>query len=107
MRSIAHDLGQSLGSGAHLLELRRTGNGEFAAAEARTLAQLESLAAEERLIDAIVPMGSLLPSIPNVFVDDMLVGQIRHGRDFQASPFRSQPGSRYVKAVTRSGDLVA
>jgi tRNA pseudouridine55 synthase len=107
MRSIAHDLGQSLAVGAHLLELRRTRSGEFEAAAARTIAQLESLAAEERLSQAMVPMGSLLPAIPNVFVDDMTVAQIRHGRDFQASPFRSQPGSRYVKAVTRSGDLVA
>ncbi|HMC58904.1 MAG TPA: tRNA pseudouridine(55) synthase TruB [Candidatus Solibacter sp.] len=107
MRSIAHDLGQSLASGAHLLELRRTRSGEFEAAQARTIAQLESLAAEERLSEAIVPMGRLLPAIPNVFVDDATVAQIRHGRDFQASPFRSQPGSRYVKAVTRSGDLVA
>ena len=107
MRSIAHDLGQSLAVGAHLLELRRTRSGEFAADAARTIAQLESLAAEERLSEVIVPMGSLLPDIPNVFVDDMTVAQIRHGRDFQASPFRSQPGSRYVKAVTRSGDLVA
>lgn len=107
MRSIAHDLGQALGCGAHLLELRRTRSGEFEAAQARTIAQLESLAAEERMIDAIVPMTSLLPAIPNVFVDDVTAAQIRHGRDFQASPFRSQPGSRYVKAVTRSGDLVA
>jgi len=107
MRSIAHDLGQALGCGAHLLELRRTRSGEFEVAHARTLAQLESLAAEERLIDAIVPMSSLLPAIPNVFVDDMTAAHIRHGRDFQASPFRSQPGSRYVKAVTRSGDVVA
>jgi tRNA pseudouridine55 synthase len=87
--------------------LRRTRSGEFEAAQARTIAQLESLAAGDRLIDAIVPMSSLLPSIPNVFVDDVTAGQIRHGRDFQASPFRSQPGSRYVKAVTRAGDLVA
>jgi tRNA pseudouridine55 synthase len=107
MRSIAHDLGQSLGCGAHLQELRRTRSGEFESAQARTIAQLESLAAEERLVDAIVPMGRLLPDIPNVFVDDLAIAQIRHGRDFQASPFRNQPGSRYVKAVTRSGDLVA
>jgi tRNA pseudouridine55 synthase len=42
-----------------------------------------------------------------VFVDDITVAQIRNGRDFPASPFRSQPASKYVKAVTRTGDLVA
>jgi hypothetical protein len=42
-----------------------------------------------------------------VWVDELTVAQIRHGRDFPASPFRSQPASRHVKAVTRQGELVA
>src|SRR5205823_5162513 len=75
LRSIAHDLGQSLASGAHLLELRRTRSGEFDAAQARTIAELETLAAEDRLADALVPMGSMLPSIPSIFVDDMTAAQ--------------------------------
>ncbi|HEY1497195.1 MAG TPA: tRNA pseudouridine(55) synthase TruB [Candidatus Solibacter sp.] len=107
MRSIAHDLGQALGCGAHLQELRRLASGEFELDQACTLEQLELLAAEDRLVDAIVPAGKLLPGIPSVFVDDITVAQIRNGRDFPASPFRSQPASKYVKAVTRTGDLVA
>lgn len=107
MRSIAHDLGQALGCGAHLQDLRRTASGEFEIAQARTLGQLESLAAEERLLDALVPAGSMLPGIPSVFVDELTATQIRNGRNFPASPFRSQPASRYVKAVTGQGDLVA
>nr|Q01SZ5.1 RecName: Full=tRNA pseudouridine synthase B; AltName: Full=tRNA pseudouridine(55) synthase; Short=Psi55 synthase; AltName: Full=tRNA pseudouridylate synthase; AltName: Full=tRNA-uridine isomerase [Candidatus Solibacter usitatus Ellin6076] len=107
MRSIAHDLGQALGCGAHLQELRRLASGEFELDQARTLEQLESLAAEDRLPDAIVPAGKLLPAFPSVFVDEITAAQIRNGRDFPASPFRSQPASKYVKAVTRTGDLVA
>jgi tRNA pseudouridine55 synthase len=107
MRSIAHDLGQSIGSGAHLHELRRVASGEFEIGQARTIAQLESLAADDRLLDALVPAAQMMPGFPNVFVDDLTATQIRHGRNFPASPFRSQPASRYVKAVTREGDLVA
>jgi len=107
VRSIAHDAGQLLGCGAHLKELRRVASGEFEAAQARTLQQLESLAAEERLIDALVPMGDLLPGFTSVFVDDLTATQIRNGRNFPASPFRSQPASRFVKAVTRQNELVA
>ncbi len=107
MRSIAHDLGQALGCGAHLQELRRLSSGEFELDHARTLAQLESLAGEDRLIDAIVPASQMLPAFSSVFVDEITVAQIRHGRDFPASPFRAQPASKYVKAVSRSGDLVA
>jgi len=107
MRSIAHDLGQALGCGAHLHELRRTASGEFEINEARTIAQLEALAADERLIDALIPAARMLPGFPSVFVDELTASQIRNGRNFPASPFRSQPASRYVKAVTRQGELAA
>ncbi len=107
LRSIAHDLGQLLGCGAHLENLRRLASGEFEIAQARTIPQLESLATDQRLIDALVPAAQMLPGMAAVFVDDLTAGQIRNGRNFPASPFRSQPASRYVKAVTRNGDLVA
>jgi tRNA pseudouridine55 synthase len=107
MRSIAHDVGISIGCGAHLCELRRTVSGEFEIDQARTIEQLEQLKSDDRMVDALVPAGKLLPSMPAVFVDDLLTRQIRNGRNFPASPFRSQPASKYVKAVTRTGELVA
>jgi tRNA pseudouridine55 synthase len=106
LRSIAHDLGQALGCGAHLLELRRTASAEFDLAQARTLEQLESLAAAERLLDAFVPPANLLPGFPTVFVDDQALAGIRNGRNFPASAFRTQP-AHYVKALSRRGELVA
>ena len=107
MRSIAHDLGLALGCGAHLEELRRTASGEFEIGQAQTMEQLERLAADDRLLDAIVPLSKLLPGFPSVFVDDLTARLVRNGRNFPASPFRSQPASKYVKAVTRTGELVA
>jgi tRNA pseudouridine55 synthase len=70
------------------------------------LEQLASLAEEERLVDAIVPASKLLPAFPAVFVDDVVAAQIKNGRNFPGSAFNAQ-ASRYVKAVTRSGALVA
>ena len=107
MRSIAHELGQIAGCGAHLTELRRLASGEFEIAQAHTLAELESLAAAGRVADALVPAAHMLPAFPTVFVDDVAAGQIRNGRTFPASPFRSGAESRYVKAVTRQEELVA
>ena len=107
MRSIAHEVGQALGCGAHLQDLRRTASGEFELEHARSIAQLESLAADERLLDALVPASKLLPGLPTVFVDELTATQIRNGRNFPASPFRSEPAARRVKAVTRNGELVA
>jgi tRNA pseudouridine55 synthase len=107
MRSIAHDLGQLAGCGAHLAELRRLASGEFEIAQARTVSQLEELAASERLLDALVPAAQLLTGFPTVFVDDLTATQIRNGRNFRASPFRSQAASQYVKAIDRREQMVA
>ena len=106
MRSIAHDLGRALGCGAHLAELRRVASGEFEIDQARSLEQLASLAAAERLVDAIVPASKLLPGFPAVFVDDVTASQIRNGRNFPGSPFHAQ-AAKHVKALTRSGALIA
>jgi tRNA pseudouridine55 synthase len=107
MRSLAHDLGQLIGCGAHLEELRRVASAEFEIAGARTLEQLQSLSNDGRLVDAMVPASKMLPGMPAVYVDDVTVAQIRHGRNFPASPFRSEAASRHVKALSREGDLVA
>ena len=107
LRSIAHELGQALGCGAHLEELRRTASSEFGIAQARTIEQLESLAAGERLIDALIRPASLLPGMPEIYVNEPVVAAIRSGRNFPASPFRGAAAARYVKAVTYGGELVA
>src|SRR6202012_1425491 len=107
LRSIAHDLGQHLGCGAHLQELRRLASGEFEVAQARTLDELESLAQDQRLFDSLVPSAMLLPGFPTVWVDDVTSIDIRNGRNFPASPFRSKAAARHVKAVSRQGELIA
>lgn len=107
MRSIAHDLGQTLGCGAFLKNLRRTASGDFNIEQARTLADLEALASEKRLEEALVPAVQLLPEFPCEPVDVLTASQIRQGRDFRVSPFRARPGTKYVKAVTQDGQLLA
>ena len=107
LRSIAHDAGQALGCGAHLAELRRTQSGAFDLSSARTIGELQALAAESRLDEALVPAARLLPEFPLEIVDAITGAQIRNGRDFRVSPFRTRGDARYVKAVTRDGDLVA
>jgi tRNA pseudouridine55 synthase len=107
IRSIAHDLGKLMGCGAHLQELRRLASGEFEIAQARTIEQLEALSVDDRLIDALVPASEMLPAVPAVYVDEATVREIRYGRNFPASPFRANPESRLIKAITREGELVA
>lgn len=107
MRSIAHELGQAIGCGAHLSALRRTRSGDFSIEQARTISELETLAVENRLAEALIPAGELLPEFPPVTVDAATAGQLRQGRDFAVSPFRTAPGTRYVKALSGGGELLA
>jgi tRNA pseudouridine55 synthase len=107
LRAIAHELGQAVGCGAHLQELRRTASGDFLIQSARTIKDLEELAAAGNLRDALIPAAQLLPDFASQFVDDIVEARIRQGRDFPVSPYRQNRTARYVKAVSRSGDLVA
>lgn len=107
VRSVAHDAGCALGCGAFLKSLRRTASGDFKIEQARTLEQLAALAKEDRLQEAVVPASQLLPAFPAELVDTITAGQIRNGRDFRVSPFQSATATRYVKAVTPQGELVA
>lgn len=106
VRSLAHDLGQDYGGGAHVAALRRTRSGDFDLGQAHSIAALEELAAQDRLAEVLVPAASLLPEIPNEVLDAAALAQVRHGREFRGSPFRPRT-SAYLKAVTPHGELVA
>ena len=107
LRAIAHDAGQALGCGAHLKSLRRLQSGPFGIDGARTLEQLTQLGDEGRLAEALIPAMQLLPEFSTEIVDQITESQIRQGRDFRVSPFRIRDGVKLVKAVSRSGDLIA
>ena len=107
IRSIAHDAGQAMGCGAFLKALRRTASGDFKIEDARTLEQLAELSLAGRLSEALIPASQMLPHFPAETVDPITEGQIRNGRDFRVSPFRTDQGGRYVKAITEAGELLA
>jgi tRNA pseudouridine55 synthase len=107
VRSIAHDLGQLIGCGAFLDELRRTASSGFDLSMARTLDELAELSAAGRIAEALIPASQLLPEFPTERVDAPTVVFIRQGRDFRVSPFRTSAGAKFVKAVDSDGELVA
>ena len=107
VRAIAHEAGLRMGCGAHLASLRRLASGPFAISQARTLEELEVLAREGALQQALVPASQLLPEMPAEVVDQITEAQIRQGRPFRVSPFRNRGGARHVKALSREGELIA
>lgn len=107
LRTIAHDLGQAYGTGAFLKSLVRTRCAHFDLERAWKIEQLEELAREDRLYEAVIPAAELLPQFPAQVVDRITASQIRQGRDFRTSPFLIQTPAKYVKAISESGELLA
>jgi len=81
VRSLAHDLGERLGCGAHLEELRRTRIGPFTVEEASTLETLSGLAFQRRLNESLLSPTELLRELPRVDVSADAVKLLVHGRD--------------------------
>jgi len=90
VRTLAADIGERLGCGAHLAELRRTGIGILDVVAAHSLAELEALTDDGR--DALLlPPDSLLAGLAEVRLDTADAARLRHG---QAVRWSSVEGSR-------------
>ena len=90
MRSVAHEMGQELGCGAHLESLRRTAVAEFELAEAHTLEELEAAAEQGQSEEMFVHPRKLLPQFPSVTANDEMAARIRSGRAVNLPDFRAR-----------------
>lgn len=83
IRQLAADLGQTLGCGAHLASLRRTGVGAFRIEESVTLDDLQALPPGE-MEGKLLPLERLLEGLPRLELDDALAGRFANGEAVQA-----------------------
>lgn len=90
VRTLAADIGEYLGCGAHLIALRRTGVGSLDVALAHTYASLENCSLEARDA-AILPPDALLQGLPSAELDAQESVRILHGQAVQRT---GEPGSR-------------
>jgi len=79
IRAIARDLGAAVGTGAHLVALRRTGSGTFDAARAHGLEEIARATLEGRLHDLLLPVDAGLERLPLVTVDGTAAALVRDG----------------------------
>jgi tRNA pseudouridine55 synthase len=104
MRSLADDIGERLGCGAHLADLKRTAAGEFRIEQAVTLDRFEQTADEGRGPETIVPLSRLLPHLPSVRLSEPDVQRIIHGQPLVSAATGER---RYVRLVDGHDQLVA
>ena len=92
VRSVAHEMGQTLGCGAHLSQLRRTRAGAFTIEEAHTLEELEPMKGNAAELEMrCVHPRSLLPEMPAVTADAQTLGRLRNGAQANLPEFSSAP----------------
>jgi tRNA pseudouridine55 synthase len=113
VRTLAHDLGERLGCGAHLSGLRRTRSDPFELAQALAPEECEARATAGTLEAALVPPDVAL-RLPRVRLTGMQARRVANGGDVPVAEARGElergpqpkPGDR-VSALSPDGGLVA
>lgn len=94
VRSLAHDLGQRLGCGAHLTALRRTRSSQFMIQDA---VPLDRVAAADA-----IPMDRLLDFMPRFEVSESDEVKVAHGNQF-----RGDGNAEYARIFNKKGEFIA
>jgi tRNA pseudouridine55 synthase len=92
IRSLAHEMGQKLGGGAHLAEITRTAVGEFSLEQAIALEELAEASRTGRFANCLIKLENLLPNFPRVNVLPVIEKRVRHGSKFNISLSQLQTG---------------
>ncbi|RMD60483.1 MAG: tRNA pseudouridine(55) synthase TruB [Alphaproteobacteria bacterium] len=80
MRALARDLGQALGTCAHVVALRRTAVGPFRESHAISLESLEALGHSAAGSGALLPVEAALDDIPALALTEIEANRLRSGQ---------------------------
>ncbi len=105
-RSLAHELGQRLGTAAHLVELRRHQIGSFKVEDALTVAALAVALAEDRLTPAFIPFDDIPLPFESIRTDPQQEKRITHGQTVLVKDARVGEGD-WVKVINGHNEFVA
>ncbi len=102
VRSLAHDLGEKLGCGAHLIGLRRTKSGRFTLRDAVPLRKLREAFENDTWQNLIIPAAEALSDWPAVELTTEQLDIVRHGRRIPAE----SGGGTMARAISEEGELI-
>jgi tRNA pseudouridine55 synthase len=107
LRSLAHDLGQALGPGAHLASLTRTAVREFKLEQSHNLEDVQSAMTNGSIDDLLLHPRMILPEFPAVVVPVESLGRLKNGGAVNLPEFTKAPtvrvfaGQRELVAIAR------
>jgi len=103
IRSLAHDLGQALSTGAHLSALRRLRAGPFGLEDAVSLEELQEAMRRGEWKTLMRPASEALPDLPIVTVEQAELERIRNGLRIPSK----EGATGMARALDPGGELVA
>jgi tRNA pseudouridine55 synthase len=103
IRSLAHDLGDSLGCGAHLTALRRTASGNFRVSEAVTLDELTRSFERGDWRSHLRPADQAVADWPEVGLTAEAAARIQHGQSIPLEEYADD----YARAYNPGGEFIA
>ncbi|WP_374624756.1 tRNA pseudouridine(55) synthase TruB [Pandoraea sp.] len=98
VRTLAEDIGEALGCGAHLRALRRTAVGPLTLDDAVTLDALGAMEHAQR-VEKLAPVDALLKTLPAIWLDDTLAKRFSHGQRLRLDETRCPQALRACAAA--------
>lgn len=107
VRTILHDLGQTLGCGAVMTSLRRTMSNGLPIERCVTFEQIQKLAEEGRIEEILTPIGDVFASLPQIRLNEAQTTHYRNGVKLGLSQLKAQltDAAQYAVYGTPDGFL--
>jgi tRNA pseudouridine55 synthase len=107
IRSLAHDLGQAVGVGAHLAALQRSASGSFSVDNAVAWPEFEAAMEAGTWRDYLLPPERALHDVRAIHLDDAGAADVLNGRFIPVSDAQASPPGDLAQAVDPAGRLIA
>ena len=105
VRSLAHDMGEMLGCGAHLVGLRRTKSGRFTLRDAVPLTKLNEAFEAGNWYQYLIPAAEALTDWPAIELTQAQIDVLRHGN--RMAVLEEHPAGNQARGISEQGELVA
>ena len=106
IRTLIADLGEALGCGAVMTELRRTKANGFEIEKAVTLEQLEAAAENGTLDEIVIPVADALENYPMIKVTEAQAKRFRNGGELDLQRLKYQRMLGYFRIFDPSGNFI-
>lgn len=110
IRSLAHDLGDALGCGAHLVELRRLASGNLRVEMAHGMREIRDRWESGTLAEIVTPLAKIDLGLPSVTATDRGAQALRTGRALSTRELvepQKVEVSMPVRIIDEAGNLLA